>query len=66
MAEQYVYGWYAYADGTDKEFRYPASKSDDLKSDGKKVTVEVKDGGKWNNRRGVVVWGGGNYTVKPA
>lgn len=66
MNDKFVYGWYHYSDGTDKEFRHPASKSDDLKSDGKKVTVEVKDGGTWNKRRGVVVWGGGNYTVIPA
>jgi hypothetical protein len=66
MTEQYVYGWYDYSDGSYIVFRYPASKSDSLKIDGKKVTVEVKNGGGWSRRRGVVVWGGGNYTVIPA
>lgn len=66
-ASDYVYGWYHYANGADKEFRYPASRSDDLKQDGAKVTVEIHAGGThWTHRRGVVVWGGGNYTVIPA
>lgn len=63
--DKYVYGWYHYADGTDKEFRYPSEREDELKQDGKSVTVEVKDVGKWNTRRGAVNWGGGNYTVTP-
>lgn len=65
MADKFVYGWYHYADGTDKEFRYPAGREDELKQDGNHVTVEVKDGGKWNTRKGTVNWGGGNYTVTP-
>lgn len=60
----YVYGWYHYADGTDKEFRYPAERSDDLTNNGAKVTVEINQGG-WHKRTGLVVWGGGNYTVIP-
>ena len=60
----YVYGWYHYADGTDKEFRYPAEKSDDLTQDGNKVVIEIKNNG-WQKRTGLVVWGGGNYTVIP-
>jgi hypothetical protein len=67
MAEQYVYGWYAYQDGTDREFRYPATKSRYLQEDGKKVTVEMTTGGdKWHKRRGIVVGGDGNYVVRPA
>lgn len=59
----YVYGWY-HTDGTDKKFRYPADRSDDLHQDGAKVTVEVMVNG-WTKRRGLVKWGGGNYTVVP-
>lgn len=62
----YVYGWYHYIDGTDKEFRYPADQAVDLKQDGHKVTIEITEGGnRWDKRRGIVVWGGGNYTVIP-
>lgn len=67
MSEKFVYGWYHYADGTDKEFRYPAEKKSDLNEDGKKVTVEITfGGGKWETRRGVVVKSDGNYMVTPA
>jgi hypothetical protein len=63
---EYVHGWYHYADGTDKEFRYPAESEADLKQDGKRVTIEIREGGnRWGKRRGIVVWGGGNYTVVP-
>jgi hypothetical protein len=63
---EFVYGWYHYADGTDKEFRYPTEKLDDLKQDGEKVTIEIRTSGNcWEKRRGLVVWGGGNYTVVP-
>lgn len=62
---QYVYGWYHYADATDVEFRYPEDKEESLKQDGKTVTVEIKQGGKWQARRGTVKWAGGNYTVIP-
>ena len=62
----YVYGWYHYADGTDKEFRYPAEKEDDLKQDSAKITIEIHMGGnRWEKRRGLVVWGGGNFGVIP-
>ena len=62
----YVYGWYHYVDGTDKEFRYPIDNRDDLTRDGDKVTIEIRMGGnRWEKRRGLVVWGGGNYTVIP-
>ena len=67
MSEKFVYGWYHYADGTDKEFRYPAEKESDLREGGKKVTVEITfGGGKWVTRRGVVVESNGNYMVTPA
>ena len=62
----YVYGWYHYVDGSDVKFRYPAEAADDLRQTDKYVTIEVTFGGdKWDKRRGVVVWGGGNYTVIP-
>ena len=65
-ANDFVYGWYHYSDGKDVKFRYPTSKSSDLHEDGKAVTVEITQGGdKWDKRRGLVVWGGGNYTVIP-
>lgn len=65
--EKFVYGWYHYADGTDKKFRYSASKENDLRQNGKKVTVEITfGGGKWEKRRGIVSWDGGNFTVTPA
>lgn len=64
--DNYVYGWYHYIDGTDKEFRYPAEGADDLRQDGQAVTIEITEGGnRWGKRRGLVVWGGGNYTVIP-
>jgi hypothetical protein len=62
---KYVYGWYRYADGTNKEFRYPAEREDELKRDGKSVIVEVKDGGAWNARKGTAHFGGGNFIVTP-
>ena len=64
--DAYVYGWYAYKDGKDIKFRYPAEKENDLREDGKAVTVEVTQGGdKWDKRKGTVAWGGGNFTVTP-
>ena len=53
----YVYGWYHYQNDTDKEFRYPAEAEDDLRQDGKKVTIEIRNV-HWDKRRGLVVWGG--------
>jgi hypothetical protein len=67
MAKKYVYGWYHYADGTNKEFRYPSDKESDLRNNGKKITVEVTEGRNiWGKRRGVVSYSGGNYIVTPA
>ncbi len=65
MATEYVYGWYHYADGTDKEFRYPADNESDLKQNGKAVTVEVKVAGAWDKRKGTVNYSGGNFVVTP-
>jgi hypothetical protein len=65
MDTDYVLGWYHYMDGTDVMFRYPAGKESDLRQDGNKVTVEIKLAGTWATRRGIVIWGGGNYTVIP-
>lgn len=65
MASNFVYGWYRYADGTEKEFRYPADLEDDLKHDGKHVTVEVKVAGAWDKRKARANWGGGNFVVTP-
>jgi len=66
MDEKYIYGWYKYAD-RDVMLRYPAAREDDLRQDGKRVTVEITFGGDvWDKRRGVVSWGGGNFTVTPA
>lgn len=63
--DEYVYGWYHYQDGTNVVFRYPAGRQDDLRQDGNKVTVEIQVPSGWAKRRGLAVWGGGNYAVTP-
>lgn len=67
MSENYVYGWYSYADGSEVEFRYPIERSDDLTQSGKCVTVEIKfPGHAWEQRRAIVgSYDGGNYWVTP-
>ena len=58
-----LYGWYYTSNAGPVEFRYPADNEDDLRVDGKTVTVEVRSRGGWVRRRGVVAWAGGNYVV---
>lgn len=65
MDTAYVLGWYHYMDGTDVMFRYPIDNESDLRQDGEKVTVEIKLAETWAKRCGIVIWGGGNYTVVP-
>lgn len=63
MSKNYVFGWYLTS--TERVFRYPAERRSDLRQEGREVTVQVYLDGKWRNRRGQVIWGGGNYTVLP-
>ena len=62
---EFVYGWYHYQDGADVMFRYPTARENDLREDGKRVTVEINANG-WGKRVGYVVETNGNYLVIPS